>query len=1077
MGQIQIDELQIVDGGVQVKKIMIDMIDKFKSKLLVKLNEWRRGRSLYKNVQEEKKTTPKIKKIVAQDIKPLWFSAWEATIVVALFIFFLLLTHAQTLFPYEKFISFIEWLYPFQGSPFALTDGNHYQNLIAIHAGIGAVLIGLAFFIAQEIAKERDKGNSYKGFIILRRSKFFSLLLAEILFFFLFLWGSVNILSTIPVFFMGICTLYSLYKTFGLIIDDFELKKEERKIFFDKLNTSFLKVLDLEITKLIGDNQLRKLMKDYENFIEVTPFSPINKQDYTSLKAEKSGVFTDLNLRTLKKLLTKLQESAPLEKEMVGMSSEAPDTLSGPRKKDPYCYLSPRFFSDTKEVNDILFWIRNDLFTNEKNAKEIRALAQQAFTITSLDFDLEHARNDIRKLKLLSLDLIKDQRSDELGEVLNNYTKLIEDFYSYLEPYGGGFSEKQARDMSMEIFFGGLKPVAWISEDIREIFEHGIESNSKEIIKEVGYLPVRLMRYSIDYKDHLIFQQFQYYPFRLYQASVNAQKTGKDELAIFLFDRSWRYLKEISDYYLEPKLKKEEDYPTEEVRNFACAILKIFQGLLKSSFDARDIESFKTYLSTTNGLFRHLDITDRFKNEEAQQIADFLKNKKEEIIFGLASWIFYKFSQSSTDEIAKQFYNAIQGATSSKIEELTNVFLRSHSFETEDFWGWDNWEMTEKGEDQVHSIQILEKLERFYAVKALSFLASKTNEEIEKIELPHSRDIAYLAEGTRDLTKVLDDIKTNPDNWKFVLQQNAINKVDPFKSLLAKAKEKQEQDELKLKREQNISQKRVEEFKKEVLKTYYEGTNLRDIFAKYFKTYEDKTKEKITGKKERFGINIVDDKASFFDEWHVHYVGWGENYGRDLASGENSFLLDDIAKDCKEITKKDFEATLSKFENPDDIVIFATNIAFWRFFEDSKNFKPKWHRDIKQLEIKGFGGWYDFNGQSIPVFETYHQKIDKQILILNKSKAGQLVQLSPLNDKEDEKSVEDIFYMDIQAFSENTELTEEFIKKPPEWLQKIGDEQKQREHLQERVRIQIFERFEYNKLTDFEGYKLTLKDD
>lgn len=1058
------------------KRIAMNVLDKFKSKLHIKLNEWRRGISLFKIVQAEKKTTPEMKKTVKQDIKPLWFSAWEVTVVVALFIFFLLLTHAQTLFPYERFISFIEWLYPLQGSPFALTSDNHYQNLIAIHAGIGAVLIGLAFFIAQEIAKERDKANSYKGFIILRRSKFFSLLLAEILFFFLFLWGSVNILSTIPLVFISIFTLYSLCKTFDLIIDDFELKKEERKIFFNKLNVSFLKVLDLEITKRIGDNQLRKLMKNYESFIEVTQFSPINKQNYTPLKTENSGVFKDLNLRTLKKLLTKLQESALAEKNMTGMSSEAQNTLSGPRKKDPYCYLSPRFFSDTKEVNDILFWIRNDLLTNEKKAKEIRTLAQQVFTITLLDSDLEHARNDIRKLKLLSLDLIKDQRSDELGEALNNYTKLIEDFYLYLEPYGGGFSEKQARDMSMEIFFGGLKSVAWISEDIREIFEHSIESNSKEIIKEVGYLPVRLMRYSIDYKDHLIFQQFQYYPFRLYQASVNAQKSGKDELATYLFDRSWRYLKDISDYYLEPKLE-EEDYPIGEVRNFACAILKIFQGLLKNSFDTRDIKSFKIYLSTANGLFRHLDITNRFKNKEAQQIADFLKNKKEEMLFGLASWIFYKLSQSRTDEITKQFYNAIQGVTSPKIEELTNVFLRSHSFETEDFWGWDDWEMAEKGEGQVHSIQILEKLEKFYAVKSLSFLEGKTDEEIEKIELPHSRDIVYLAEGTRDLTKVLDDIKTNPDNWKFVLRENAINKVYSFKSLLTKAKEKQEQDELKFKREQNISQKRVQEFKKEMIKTYYESANLRGIFTKYFKAYDDKTKENIGYNKKRFGINIVDDKASFFDEWYIHYVGWGENYGRDLASSENSYLLDYIAKDCKEINKKDFKTTLSKFENLDDIVIFATNVALWYFFEDSKNFKPKWNRYIKQLEVKGFGGWYDFNGQSIPVFETYHQKIDKQILILNKTKMGHLVQLSPLNNEEDEKFVEDIFYIDVQSFSENMELMEEFIKKPPEWLQKIGDGQIQREHLQERVRIQIFERFEYNKSEDFEGYKLLLKED
>lgn len=1051
------------------------MFKSVKNKLHKKINEWRNQRSLFKAVQAEKKVSPDMKKIIDKSMKPLWFSAWEATIIAVLFIFFLLLTHAQTILPYDKFIGFMEWLYPFQGSPFALTDGNHYQNLIAIHAGIGAVLIGLAFFLAQEITKEKEKEASYKGFVILRRTRFFTLLLAEILFFFIFVWGSVNILATVPVFLIGMFTLNSLYNALRLIFDDFDLKKEERKIFFDSLRTSFLKVLNLEITKLIGDNQLRNLSKEYEGFIEITPFSPVNKEKYTPIKAEKSGIFTNLNLKTLKKLLATLKERAPIEKGVATMGSDPGTIIANHRTQNPYCYLSPRFFSDTKEVNDVLIWVRNDLLEDKDGEKEIKKLIYDAFTITPLDFDLEHARNDIRKLKLLSLDLIKDQRSDELGEVLNNYTKLIEDFYSYLEPYGGGFSEKQARNMSMEIFFGGLKPVAWISEDIREIFERGIESDSKEVIKEVAYLPVRLMRYSIDYKDHLIFQQFQYYPFKLYQAYIKAQKTGKDELATFLFDRSWRYLKEISDYYLEPKLKKEEDYPEEEGRNFACSILKIFQGLLKTTFDERDIESFKTYLSTASGLFRHLEITNRYEDKETEQIADFLKKKQDEMLFGLACWIFYKFSQNKSNELVRQFYNAIQNLLPSRIEELTNIFSDVHSFYVEDFWGWDNWEMSEKGEVRVHSIQILEKLERLYAVKSLTLLANKTDEEIEKIELPHTRNLAYLAEGTRDLIKTLDDIKTNPENWKFVLSEKAINKVDAFKELLDKAKEAQEQKEVKIKKEQAISQKRVQEFKKEVLKAFYEGASMRNIFEKYFNANEDKTSEEID-KKDRFGVNIVDDKASFFDEWHVHYVGWGENYGRDLASGENSHLLDEIAKDCKEITKEEFEATLTKIKNSDDIVIFATNIAFWRFFEDSKKFKPKWHRDTEQLDVKGFGGWYEFKDKLIPVFETYHRKVDKQILILNKSKIGRLVQLSPLNEGEQKESIEDIFYMDIQAFSENEELMEDFIKKPPEWLQKIGDEQKQREHLRERVRIQIFERFKYEKSEEFEGYKLFIQE-
>ena len=365
-------------------------------------------------------------------------------------------------------------------------------------------------------------------------------------------------------------------------------------------------------------------------------------------------------------------------------------------------------------------------------------------------------------------------------------------------------------------------------------------------------------------------------------------------------------------------------------------------------------------------------------------------------------------------------------------------------------------------------------METFYAIKSLSLLATKTDEQIGGIQLPYNRDLAYLADGSRDLIKVLDDIKANPDRWKFVLTDNAINKVDSFKNLLLRAKEAQEREEVRIKRKNNISQNKVREFEAGVLTGFYDAVSLRDIFRSYG-LVENKLNETKRNVKERFGINRVDDKAAFFEDWYVHFGDWGNNYGRDLAAGENSYLLDEIAEKCQEIARKDFETTLSKFAKPEDIIIFATNVALWRFFDDSKNFKPKWHTDIKQLNVKGFGGRYDFKGQLIPIFETYHRTIEKQILILNKNKLGQLIQLSPLNEGEDKNSIKDIFYLNVQAFSEHEGLMNQFIEKPPEWLKKTGNKQEQQEYLQELVWIKIFERFEYNKSKDFEGYKLLLK--
>lgn len=491
-------------------------------------------------------------------------------------------------------------------------------------------------------------------------------------------------------------------------------------------------------------------------------------------------------------------------------------------------------------------------------------------------------------------------------------------------------------------------------------------------------------------------------------------------------------LKEIIEPHLDEVQKKSAQEIEEKIRDFATSQFK-YQNLLEIVFAIGAYCLFKQRYGYIKYLWEYKQPPD----------SD-------------ASWIGHDITPRTLDEVIKFYFR--KGLFEKKL----------------DFWEGHH------GSEKYYKQYFLLLLARI--LQGIPADAEGKYSQIENYKLPDLHvyrlsDLEHSIEGFIGLVTELKQARSMLAEIGFDttrLDEIFDAKLMPFLNKLKEEAAKQISAKHKI---GNINQNRIGEFKKEVLKTFYESAHLRDIFSKYFKTYEDKTKEKITGKKERFGVNIVDDKASFFDEWHVHYVGWGENYGRDLASGEDSYLLDDIAKNCKEVAKKDFEATLKKFKNPDDIVVFATNIAFWRFFEESKSFKPKWHRDIKQLEIKGFGGWYDFNGQSIPVFETYHRKIDKQILILNRAKVGRLVQLSPLNEGEREESVEDIFYINIQAFSENTELMEEFIKKPPEWLQKIGDEQKQREHLQERVRIQIFERFEYNKLGDFEGYKLTLKDD
>jgi len=1017
-------------------------------------------------------------------------------ILVLLGIFFVLAHLGQVLawFCLDKF-SFLN----LQGLS---QESNHYQNLIAIHAGIGAIIFALVIFVAESL---RDDELKDRARVLLKESYLFPLAVAEILVFFIFIWGDVNFWSILPVIAIGLFTIWSLSKIVLVLLSKYRFAQKRAELLQERLRQS----IDLAIDERIGNNILLSKLGGKDIKLEFHPFSIDNEIEYHCFHAEKFGTISDIDLQALKKLADIVDEEGRKSgfsfggseepQVSVGKEGEVEETESKSLPKNNQRYLMKKFHDVIDEEHRTLICLDKKLFKDTSKLEEIGALVNSAFLIKPADNFAEEVRYEISGTKDQFISAIENKQLGKTEELVSLYIKLAEGFLEHITKCGGGYSAEQARKERHSLF-SGWEQVRWLSSDIRDLFEKAMQSHDREIIRNVTYLPIAIARRAIEKQDHYLFQEFIWFAEFLYLSAI---KEKDDDLKKFLIDRSWRYLKEICDVYVEAKLRKSalDKEQLESLRDFGVHFFVIFQNLLKKAFDNRDIESFEAFKNAVQKLFDHFKPSESVKNvqdikwrlekmqlteeqksdlsvqlskqEAIEQIEQNINIRRSQMFFGLTSWFLDQLLHNKTDEQMRQFYDSIQSTFSQKIEDFTDIFLKTHSFDVEDFWGWNWWEMRDDGE--VHSIQILEKLERFYAVKSLTLLAGKTDEEIGNIELPYTRDLAYLAEGTRDLIKVLDDIKTNSDNWKFVLSENAISKVDVFKNLLTKAKEAQEQKEVELKKEQAISQKRVQEFKKEVLKTFYEGANMRDIFAKHFNAYEDKTKDE-TDRKDRFGINIVDDKASFFDEWHVHYVGWGENYGRDLASGENSYLLDDMTKDCKEITKEEFETTLAKIENQDDIVIFATNIAFWRFFEDSKNFKPKWHRDIKQLEIKGFGGWYEFNGQSIPVFETYHRKIDKQILILNKSKVGQFVQLSPLNKGEAKESVEDIFYMDIQAFSENEELMEGFIKKPPEWLQEVGDEQKQREHLRERVRIQIFERFEYKKPEDFEGYKLFLKE-
>ncbi len=147
--------------------------------------------------------------------------------------------------------------------------------------------------------------------------------------------------------------------------------------------------------------------------------------------------------------------------------------------------------------------------------------------------------------------------------------------------------------------------MGWLKDDIQEIFERGIASKDINIVKHVAYLPISLLEQAIDNRDHLIFQLFIHFPVVLYEGACEFSKVEKRKADI-IFDRSWRHLKELFVYHLKPKLNQ-KDYSEQDFKDYYIEIIKAFQGLLKLSFDKRDIGNFKKFLSEVSSLFGTLE--------------------------------------------------------------------------------------------------------------------------------------------------------------------------------------------------------------------------------------------------------------------------------------------------------------------------------------------------------------------------------------------------------------------------------------------------------------------------------------
>lgn len=978
-------------------------------------------------------------------------------------------------------------------TPYYSKESNHFQNLIAIHAGIGTIIFALIILIAESL---RDNESKDTARVLLKVSYLFPLTVAEVFVFFLFLFGDVNFLSIVSLIIIAVFTTISLQKTINVLLD--------KPLFISKrielLNERIKKIIDQAIDERIGNNLFLTKLKENDPPLDYRLFLS-DETNYHVINSDQFGVVININLGLLAEIAEIIQNEAknngswpnipqtPFYDNQTTETNRPTETNRRGGQNNFELNVHKSYRETIIEGNRALLSFHKSYVTNTQVLEKIHLKVQRAFKLAPEDNFDELVKSQLSTLKGQFIDAITNRKINIIEELCKIYIGVARGYLSSMEPYGGGFSFEQARNERSAAYLGGWGQMRWLASDVRSLIDEAIHSKNLSVIYETVGLPIRISRLALQKDDHYLFQEFSWFPVFFYHYSQREEL--QQEIKIYLFERSWRHFLDLSKYYIETRLEKNipEDKKT-SLKNFAISVLMTFQNLMKAAYDNKDFRGFIKFQQTTLSLFgnnnhdsMHYDI-DFFKSQlenpnlslERQDqlktqltrhlIFQEIHNRKLQMFFGLVSWIFDEYKKKPEDEQIRGFYNYVQSVFNVSLEKFTEVFLDVHSFDTEDFWNWDRWDTI--FDEQVHSIRILEKLEQFYAVKALSILVDQTEEKVDQITLPYNRDFAFLAEGSRDLIKTLDNIKSFPENWQFVLTDPAIAKVEKLKSLLLQAKEKQDRDDIERIRATAISKEKVKTFKEEFLIGFYKNASLRKLIENV-STIEKKLSEEPGKEIRRLGFNTIDDKAAFFDDWHVYFDEWGETYGRNLASGENSAILKQIIESCVRVDDISFKSILAKFKNKKNVLILLVNNSSYNLFQDDEGFR--YHNTKINNSLSGY---YNFDGVEIPVYEFFHNNIGTQTIVINKYNIDKLIQYSPLGENDTKNLMNDMFLMDIRSFSENKNLLKDMLDDPPDWLQKKGDRDAQRLYLEEHVLIKIQECLELIISDDYQGYCITI---
>lgn len=446
---------------------------------------------------------------------------------------------------------------------------NRFQNLITIEIGLASIIFLFIIFIIGLLGREIDAGVR-RSEVLLKESYLFPIAVFITFALLAFSLPGRKFMSLVIITITAGFLIIAVYKLVRILLDDSKLFQKSIGVLKDKVKRS----IDLAIDERLGNNILLSKVEAEGFPLSYYYFSLKNRADFFHLfKTKKCGVIQDINLKKLEQFAQIVENESRKQgysffgKEIALFSDSSQkedenyeEVESIALNKDRGRYLIKRYKETINEDDDVIA-ISKISIKDEIILKDLENMINDIFIIKSEQKARRYSeilKDELSNLKDQVIQNIKEIRLGRLKKFQKVYFDLVKVFLETMEKFGGGYSLDQARIESLSIE-GGWKEIGWIYDSVKDIFNKSMKSKDLDIILIMGYLPIGISIRAIYFFDHYIFNEFVKFSVALYRSAleVDIERKENKKLKDLMIDRSWQYLKDISDYHITFRLKPE----------------------------------------------------------------------------------------------------------------------------------------------------------------------------------------------------------------------------------------------------------------------------------------------------------------------------------------------------------------------------------------------------------------------------------------------------------------------------------------------------------------------------------------